>query len=244
MLLLRSSRLVSWSFLAQERGAQAGAQAGVSGSTGLTPSDETSGRRPRMVPVLFPSTLFHRCCDCLALDAQFPSFLGVVRRWQVSQSETVSPRCGTLVVTRSRVASSEDVVTKPDRGESCCRITLPFIDADFFLLERDQLKFVDRDALQQCEKQVILWRTLRARTFLTLFSLTPTVCESAARLACPPLCCTPFVLVICYVCPKIPACRFSRVSSGSVRTQPFLLVDGFLPPRTTLLLRIDSALAV
>ena len=50
MLLLRSSRLLPWSFLEEERGAKAG----VSGNIGLTPSDETSRRRVRLMPVLFP----------------------------------------------------------------------------------------------------------------------------------------------------------------------------------------------
>ena len=117
----------------------------------------------------------------------FPSFFRVVRRWQVSQSETVCPRCGTLVVTGSRVMSqSEDVVAKPDTKvflqraanfRSLFKTSVPSKQSRatasrfrsstlllFLLLERDVLKFVDFDAAHQCQKQVI------AGTFLTLFS--------------------------------------------------------------------------
>ena len=79
------------------------------------------------------------------------------------------------------------------------------------------------------------------------FFLSRQLCARAPPLlACPPLCCTSFVLVICHVCPKIPQCDYSSVSCPQwfFGDAAFLLVDGFLPPRTTLLLRIDSALAV
>ena len=72
----------------------------------LTPSDKASRRRPRTDA----SSVSKQQALCstgvvTALPWTYCSraFFGVVRRWQVSQSETVSPRCGTLVVTRSRV---------------------------------------------------------------------------------------------------------------------------------------------
>ena len=98
-------------------------------------------------------------------------------------------------------ASSEDVVTKPDTEvllraaiiRSLFKTSVPSkqrlaaasrFDSStlmfLLLLALDLLSVVDRDAVLQCRKHVILWRTLRDRTLLTFFSLTPTVCESAA----------------------------------------------------------------
>ena len=178
--------------------------------------------------------------DCLPWTRSSPAFWGGPQMAVVAMGNCVSSLQHPCRDQIKSDASSQDVVTKPDtevflraaifrsmlktsvpskQRRAAASSTLMFL----LLLARDLLSVVDRDAVLQCRKHVILWRTLRDRTFLTLFSLTPTVCESAARLACPPLCCTPFFLVICHVCPKIPACNYSRVSSGSLRTQHFFV---------------------
>ena len=147
--LLRSSRLLSRSFWAQERGAQAGG----SGKMGLTLSDKASRRRPTTMPVLFPSNR-HSVPPVLCLPCPGRTVPGLF--WGGPQVAGFA--IGNCVSSlrhpcRDQIKSdacAEDVVTKPDteffffsegchfsvnvqdistiQAESRYRITLPFID--------------------------------------------------------------------------------------------------------------------